>query len=330
MKEQNTYHEKPLLLCLHGWGGSRDSFTELREALKGTDIEILTPDLPGFGNEPEPSEPYTVDDYVKWVLRWLQTELGTRNSELDENSTRINEQTNKRTNVYVLGHSHGGRILIKLLSNLDTYEIRNTKYIIRHTFLCAAAGIHHPRHIKRVIGLTLAKGGKVMFKIPGLRKLEPIGKKLLYKLVRVHDYERANEVMRKTLINVSKEDLRPLLRDITVPVDLFWGTDDGMTPYSDAKVMEAEIPNATLHTYEGIRHRVHRDRAREIARKIKEILQKNAIIYSIKRLQNCKVLFVLLRRPPPCASESGRGDFGSCTKCTDHLRVIVRWRPQRS
>lgn len=234
-----------ILLCLHGWGGSKESFTELREALADTDIEILTPDLPGFGNEPEPSEPMSVGDYADWVIQKYNGKL--------------------HGDWELLGHSHGGRIAIKLMT--ETLKEHNCSQP-KHVYLCAAAGIHRPRHIKRVIGLTLAKGGKILLSLPLLRSLQPLGKKLLYKLVRVHDYEKASDVMRKTLIKVSQENLRPHLKDIAVPTDLFWGTDDGMTPYEDGKIMENEIPNAVLHSFTGVRHRVHRDRANEIAKVI--------------------------------------------------------------
>ena len=50
---------KPVLLCLHGWGGSGGSFAELRAALHGTELEILTPDLPGFGAE-----------HMRWARRY--------------------------------------------------------------------------------------------------------------------------------------------------------------------------------------------------------------------------------------------------------------------
>ncbi|MBP9850962.1 MAG: alpha/beta hydrolase [Candidatus Peribacteraceae bacterium] len=229
------------LVCLHGWGGSKESFTELREALKDTPITILTPDLPGFGEEPEPKKPWTTDHYAGWTAGYIQH--------------------NVKGPFMLLGHSHGGRIAIKLAAMQELQ--------IERLFLCAAAGIRHPRHFKRIIGLTLAKSGKALLTVPGLKSLQPIAKKLLYKLVRVHDYERATPIMRQTLINVSKEDLRPLLRTITIPTDLFWGKDDGMTPFSDALIMEREIPHAALHSFEGVRHRVHRDKAEEIASEIK-------------------------------------------------------------
>ncbi|MCA9371102.1 MAG: alpha/beta hydrolase [Candidatus Peregrinibacteria bacterium] len=246
------------LVCFHGWGGSKESFTELKEALKHDDVTVLAPDLPGFGDEPDPEHPFSNDDYADWALCWLSQQMN-------------NGKLTMKNEWFLLGHSHGGRVAIKLVT--EKLSILHSKFSIpSHLFLCAAAGIHHPRHIKRVIGLMLAKGGKAIFALPGLRKLEPLGKTLLYKLVRVHDYEKASEVMRKTLILVTREDLKPLLRHISVPTDLFWGTDDGMTPYSDARIMEKEIPHAKLHAYAGVRHRVHRDRAMEIAAVIRTYL----------------------------------------------------------
>ncbi len=238
------------LLCLHGWGGSKESFTELHEALQGTDITILMPDLPGFGDEPEPKEPWTTDDYVEWVATYIQSNIFGP--------------------YMLLGHSHGGRIAIKLVTNPATCPSerptgRAGNLQPSHLFLCAAAGIRHPRHIKRIFGLTLAKAGKTLLGIPGLKTLQPLGKKLLYKLVRVHDYEKASPVMQQTLINVSREDLRPLLSTINVATTIFWGEDDRMTPVSDAHVMHKAIAGSALHIFHGVRHRVHRDRSVDIA-----------------------------------------------------------------
>lgn len=250
---------KPILLCLHGWGGSKESFTELRAVLQGTEIEILTPDLPGFGDEPEPSKPWTTDEYTEWVERWLSQRIAN---------------SDQRLALHLLGHSHGGRIAMKMAArgHANSSPLPAHRLLLHHLFLCAAAGIRHPRHFKRIIGLTLAKVGAVVFSIPGLRSLQPTAKKLLYKLVRVHDYENASPIMRQTLINVSQEDLRPLLSSIEVPTDIFWGTEDGMTPISDASIMHDAIKGSRLHTYSGVGHRVHRDKAKEIAEVIKKRL----------------------------------------------------------
>ena len=243
---------KTTLLCLHGWGGSKESFAQLRSALEGSDIEVLTPDLPGFGEEKEPSTAFTVSDYADWIRKW----------KVESGKWKV-----KNGKWFLLGHSHGGRIAIKMVT-----EKLKEEDLPDHLFLCASAGIRHPRHFKRIVGLFLAKIGKTVFAIPFLKKLEPLGKKLLYKLVRVHDYEQASEVMRKTLINVTQEDLRPALKTIHVPTDLFWGMEDGMTPFGDALIMEKEIPNAVLHRYPKVRHAVHKDKAEDIAQIIQSYL----------------------------------------------------------
>ncbi len=140
----------------------------------------------------------------------------------------------------------------------------------QHLYLCAAAGIRRTWHIKRFIGYVLAKVGKVVLSIPGMKRLAPLGEHILYKLMRVHDYERASEVMKKTLINVTNEDLRPLLHNITIPTDLFWGTDDTMTPLADGFVMRDAIKGSRLHVYQGVKHSVHRAKAADIASVIRE------------------------------------------------------------
>ena len=133
----------PILLCLHGWGGSSESFNELREAMNNPNLKVLAPDLPGFGSESEPNHPFSVDDFAEWVEKW------------------INE--NQLQEINLLGHSLGGRIAIKLVTRGNLQ--------INHLFLCAAAGIKRPKHIKRIIGLTIAKLGNAILSIPGLRLL---------------------------------------------------------------------------------------------------------------------------------------------------------------
>jgi pimeloyl-ACP methyl ester carboxylesterase len=245
-------HVKPILLCLHGWGGSKESFTEIREELKREDIEILIPDLPGFGEEAEPKEAWTIDDYAAWVETYVATHTGHPRP------------------ISVLGHSHGGRIALKMAAD--------GRIPIKHLYLCAAAGIRRPWHFKRFIGYVLAKIGKVVLSIPGASVLRPLGKKVLYKLMRVHDYEKASPVMQKTMINVTREDLRDVLPKIAVPTDLFWGAEDTMTPVADAFLMREKIKGSTLHVYQGVRHAVHRAKAADIAQIIKERMTADGLL----------------------------------------------------
>jgi pimeloyl-ACP methyl ester carboxylesterase len=240
------------LVCLHGWGGSKESFGELKGDLKGSGIRVLAPDLPGFGSADDPDHPWTVDDYANWAEEYIRNHVEGPYA--------------------LLGHSHGGRIAIKLAARWAAGTAKAPAP--EHLYLCASAGIRRSRHFKRIVGLVLAKAGKVVFAIPGLRSLEPAGKKLLYKLVRVHDYERASDVMRQTLIAVTREDLRPLLKRINIPTAIFWGQEDRMTPIADGKLMHRLIRGSTFTSFKGIRHGVHRERSEEIAAVVRRTLER--------------------------------------------------------
>jgi pimeloyl-ACP methyl ester carboxylesterase len=71
--------------------------------------------------------------------------------------------------------------------------------------------------------------------------------------------------MRETMIKVIAEDLTPYLSSITVPTDLFWGEEDTMTPLADGELMNKKIVQSELHVFSGVRHRVHIERAKQIA-----------------------------------------------------------------
>lgn len=235
------------LLCLHGWGGSKESFVELRAALQDDAIEILTPDLPGFGAEPEPTKPWGIDDYAEWVEKWFR-----KNAPLP---------MGERTGLSLLGHSLGGQIAVKiaLRGNL----------LIHHLFLAAPAAIRPRFSLRRTTGYIIAKCGRTLLMVPSMTRLQPLLRTTLYRLMRVHDYERASPIMQRTMLRVTHEDLTNELPHITVPTDIFWGIDDRTTPLQKGLLMQKLIPSSSLHTYPSTRHAVHRNRAKEIATVIK-------------------------------------------------------------
>ena len=234
------------LLCLHGWGRnvSHEAFSELREALKNSPVRVITPDLPGFGKSPDPPRPWSVSDYADCVEELVKT-LDLRD-------------------VLLLGHSFGGRIAIKIASRRPPW--------VSHLYLCGAAGVGRDLLIRRRFWLAVAKCGNAFFLLPGLSLLKNFFRKLLYKLLRVRDYAEASEKMRQTMAVVISEDLTPLLEKITVPTDLFWGEKDTLTPLRDGQLMNKKIVQSKLHVFPGVRHRVHIERAQEIAGVIRSAL----------------------------------------------------------
>ena len=88
------------VVALHYWAGAGHEFEALRPFLS-TDVQLLAPDLPGFGLQPAPLHfDYSVRAYADWVSAYL-----TKN--------RVNDFT-------LLGHSMGGKIALLLAARRPT------------------------------------------------------------------------------------------------------------------------------------------------------------------------------------------------------------------
>ena len=83
-----TRGEGECVLFLHGWGANIKLFDRLMETVSKKYCAAAL-DLPGFGESEEPSEPWSVDDYVGFVIKF------TRETGLSP--------------VALVGHSFGGR-----------------------------------------------------------------------------------------------------------------------------------------------------------------------------------------------------------------------------
>ena len=66
-----TNEEKgDVLLFLHGWGCDGTIFKGLASTFKG--VRCLTPDFRGFGCNPPPDRPWTIEDYARDVADYLE------------------------------------------------------------------------------------------------------------------------------------------------------------------------------------------------------------------------------------------------------------------
>ena len=218
--------EGDLVLLLHGWGSNIGLFASMTEVLKKK-YRVIAPDMPGFGLSQEPEKAWTVDDYVDFILKFL-------------------EPFNPKK-LIVLGHSFGGRVIFKMNSRKLPFEI--TKAI-----LIDVAGIKPEKSLKRKIIEPIYSLGE---KILRLRPVKALFPDLLEDLKKSHgseDYRSATPVMRETLVNTVNEDLKDLMPNMKMPVLLIWGELDTATPLSDAKYMENVIPDAGLVTVKGAGH----------------------------------------------------------------------------
>ncbi|MCL2107021.1 MAG: alpha/beta fold hydrolase [Oscillospiraceae bacterium] len=221
------------VLLLHGWGTDHQLFEPLIRLL-AQNYRVIAPDFPGFGQSPEPKEPWHVDDYADCVLALLK-ELRIESCSL-------------------VGHSFGGRVIIKLAAR--QLPVPRIPRIV----LIGAAGVKPAPTRRGKRRARQFKAGKALLK-PFPRALEAL---------RRHygsaDYAAASPNMRQVLSHAVGEDLTPLLERIQPPTLLIWGRGDTATPLSDARLMEQRIPGAGLVILEDAGHYAFLERQAQFLR----------------------------------------------------------------
>lgn len=235
------------LLMLHGWPADSSHYEKIGQILsQNKSLTIIVPDLPGWGQTEAPLKAWTVSDYRDWTNDFISA-LNLKN-------------------IFLFGHSFGGRIAIK-------YSIQYP-YNVKGLILCAAAGVKpDPTTAKRTILLMLAKTGKLLFSLPVMSQLAPLAKRVLYKLAGSQDYNKANGVMKDTIVKVLDEDLTALLPQLTNKTLLIWGTEDGATPLADGQLMKKLIPQSKLMIIDGQKHNLPKNAPKETAKHLLEFIE---------------------------------------------------------
>lgn len=219
--------DAPYAVILQGWGTNFHLYDSIA-GLIGDRFRVLQFDLPGFGASEEPSESWDVERYAEFTIRLL-------------GALHIDE-------AMLIGHSYGGRVIIRLASRKDL------PFRISRIILIDSAGVlpvRTPAQLRR----------QRRFKL--LKKL--FDNRLIYFLFDEiiddwksrqgsEDYRRATPVMRGTLVKAVNEDLTGLLSDISQDTLLVWGECDTATPIRDARIMEERIPNSGLAVIPGTGH----------------------------------------------------------------------------
>lgn len=211
----------PCLLFLHGWGVGADSYRVILDHLSKT-YRVLAPDLPGMGGSGEPDAPWDAAHYVGFVRAFVR-ELSVAPDVL-------------------IGHSHGGRTLLKMQSDPQT-ALPAKKMV-----LIAAAGLRPRRSLRYYIKVYSYKTAKILL------TPFPRAKRQLQKKAGSADYRAASPMMRGTLSRLVGEDLTPVLSRVRPAALLIWGDKDTATPLRDAQIMEKRIPGAGLALLPGGGH----------------------------------------------------------------------------
>ncbi|MDR0960930.1 MAG: alpha/beta hydrolase [Propionibacteriaceae bacterium] len=222
------------VVLLHGWGARASLFDALGDLL-ATRYRVTAFDFPGFGDSDEPPEPWSVDDYTVFT-RHLFAHLGI-------------------TRASLIGHSFGGRVIIKLAADPDR------GFELDRLVLVDSAGIPPQRSLAYQARVKAYKAGRRVLTSKPVKAIAPGAEEAFRRAAGSADYASATPIMRQSLVKVVNEDLTPLLERISQETLLVWGSNDTDTPVSDGEIMEEKIPDAGLVILPGAGHYSFLDQA---------------------------------------------------------------------
>ena len=174
----------------------------------------------------------------------------------------------KPESLVLVGHSFGGRVIIKMLNRELPFEVKKI-------ILIDAAGIKPKKTLKQKISLLAYKTGRKIMETKPLKAMFPDAVENMRKKRGSADYNSATPIMRQTLVKVVNEDLTELLPNIKASSLLIWGTNDTATPLSDGEKMEKLIPDAGLVKVQGAGHYSFLEAPELVSRVVKSFLKIN-------------------------------------------------------
>lgn len=233
------------IVLLHGWGSNITLFNSMIAHLQ-KDFRVVALDMPGFGLSSEPSDIMDVDDYTEFVMKFIE---------------KLNI---KKT--HILGHSFGGRVIIKMMSKKLSYDIDKI-------LLVDSAGIKPKKSLKVTLKVKSFKLARKLFEGTILGKMYPNFINNMRKRSGSADYNSASPIMRQILVKVVNEDLTDLLQNIKNETLLVWGDMDDATPISDAHIMNKHIKNSGLVVVKGAGHYSFLEQASYVNTVIQNFLQ---------------------------------------------------------
>ncbi len=215
-----------VIVILQGWGTELSLYEGLISHLSKTH-RVIAPELPGFGETPEPPSAWSAAEYSSFVLSFLDL-LNVKKAIL-------------------LGHSNGGRIIIKTVGSGANLEVPKI-------ILIGSAGLVHEKTPEQLRRQKRYKLGKALLSSAPVKLVFPDALEKFKQRSGSADYRNASPVMRDTLVKLVNEDMSALLPSIRQPTLLIWGELDDATPVSDARRMEKLLPDGGLVVVKGAGH----------------------------------------------------------------------------
>jgi pimeloyl-ACP methyl ester carboxylesterase len=226
------------VLALHGWARTHADFApSLGSGARGGPLDVVAPDLPGFGATPPPPSPWGSADYATALLPLF----GVDGADGEAGPASPWASADLRAPAVVVGHSFGGRVALALAA--DHPELVAGLVLTGVPQLVRQGSRHRPPAAYRAVR--------------ALRRAHLVSERRLEEARQRYgspDYRNAPGVMRGVLVRVLSEPYEPLLARLSCPVELLWAEDDTEAPLAVARAAAALVPGAVLTTCGRVGH----------------------------------------------------------------------------
>ena len=227
------------ILALHGWGTSIDLIAPFASKLAARGFRVFAPDLPGFGETPDPQTAWSIHDYTNFILAYMTA--------------------NDVEQAHLFGHSFGGRLSLVLGAD----HAKRVQKIV----LANSAGVPPRRSWSSQLRLNTYKGVRDGLNAVGMKYVASRLRDWYVGRYGSTDYKTAG-ALRETFVKVINEDLRPYASRIAAPTLLIWGAKDEDTPLWQGQALEKLIPDAGLVVYDDAGHYSYLDRLADVVRTV--------------------------------------------------------------
>lgn len=231
---------KKVVLCLPGWGDTVEGFAAMGELSPNKYTTVLL-DLPGFGGTAKPKTVWGLPEYAEFIGKFIQ-------------KTAL-------TPYALMGHSNGGAISVLAVSS---GSVRPKKMI-----LLASSGVRTGTSVKKIFHKIGAKLVKIFIFIFPKNTQKKIKQKVYSKIG--SDY-MAIDGLQETFKKVVSYDVISDARNIEIPTLLVYGSNDFVTPLSQAEKIAEAIKNSELKVIDSAEHFPHKDQPKKVKKLIEDFL----------------------------------------------------------
>lgn len=199
------------MLFLHGYLSCKESFYYQIDYFSNY-YEVIAPDFIGFGKSSPLSKAYSVDDYARWLAKFLSRE-------------QIKTPD-------IVCHSFGARVIIKAVAN---------GYVSANAIVITGGA-----------GIVKKRSARYKVKVGLYRSIKKFMPKFAEKRFGSKEYRSLSPLMKESYKQIVNEDLSDCARKIKNRTLLIYGNQDDVTPfYEEGEAFNGLIKNSRLCVMQG-------------------------------------------------------------------------------